>query len=509
MATGLNVADFVAVSVVIEPIASQYRNFGIGLVLGSTSGVIDTAERLRLYTSLSGIAQDFGTTAPEYLAAKDYFSQSPQPAVLYVGRWAQTATKGHIRGASLSPTQRLLTNFTMAAGVPLTNGSLSVSIDGTPRNITGINLSSATNLNGVAQIIQTALAAVVPNAVVKWDAVYNRFDIASGTTGPGSSVGYATTAPSGTDLGPLLHLTSADASAPVPGIAAESLASAVATLADASGAWYSLQVATATPPADADHIAVAALIEGLSTSQSRIYGATLTNANVIDSTTNADLASSFKTGNYSRTYSQFSRNDPYAAESLFGRFATVDYEGSNTTITGAYKQEPGVAAEVLAESQFGAIKAKNTNVFVAVNNGTNIIMPAVMANGDYIDERIGADWMQNRIQTDCYNLLYTTPTKVPQTDAGMNRIKAVITKACAVAVANGFIGAGTGQLWRGPPVGTLNTGDPLPAGFYIFAPSVSTQSQADRAARRSVPFQVCCTLSGAVHIISVSALLDR
>jgi len=501
MATGLNVADFVNVSVTIEPKAAQYRSFGVGLILGSTSGVIDTNERLRRYTSLDGVTQDFGTTAPEYLAAKDYFSQSPQPAVLYVGRWAQVATKGHIRGASLSPTQQLLTNFTS-----VTTGALSLTIDGTARNITGINLSGALNLNGVASLIQTALAAVVAGATVKYDSVYNRFDVASPTTGPTSSVGYATTAPSGTDLGPLLHLTSVDASAPVPGIAAESLVSAVATLANQSGAWYSLQVATSTPPTDSDHLAVAALIEGLSTSQSRIYGATLQNANVLDSTTSADLASLFKTGNFSRAFSQFSRNDPYAAESLFGRFATVDYEGSNTTITGAYKQEPGVAAEIITESQFGQIKAKNTNVFVSVQNGTQIIFPAVMANGDYIDERIGADWLQNRIQTDCYNLLYTTATKVPQTDAGMAQIKAVITRACAVAVANGFMAPGQ---WLGPNVGTLRTFDPLPAGFYIFAPSVSTQSQADRAARKSVPFQVCCKLAGAVHLISISVLLDR
>jgi hypothetical protein len=499
MATGLNVADFVNVSVLIEPIAAQYRNFGVGLILGSTSGVIDTVERLRLYTSLSGVTQDFGTTAPEYLAAKDYFSQSPQPAVLYIGRWAQVATKGHVRGASLSPTQRLLTNFTS-----ISTGALSLTIDGTARNITGIDLTTALNLNDVAQRIQTALAAVVAGATVKYDGVYNRFDVASPTTGPTSSVGYATTAPSGTDLGPLLHLTSVDASAPVPGIAAESLVSAVATLADKSGAWYSLQVATATPPTDSDHLAVAALIEGLSTSQSRIYGATIQNANAMDGTTSGDLASLLKP--YGRTYDQFSRNDPYAAESLFGRFATVDYEGSNTSITAAYKQEPGVTPEVLTESQFATLKSKNCNVFVAVQNGTQIIFPGVMANGDYIDERIGADWLQNRIQTDCYNLLYTTATKVPQTDAGMNTIKAVITAACQVAVANGFIAPG---VWLGPNVGSLRTFDTLTSGFYIFAPPVSTQSQSDRAARKSVPFQVCCKLAGAVHLISISVLLDR
>lgn len=498
---GLNVSDFVQVSVTIEPIAAAYRSFGVGLILGSTPAVIDTSERLRFYAALTGVAQDFGTTAPEYLAAQAYFIQSPQPSALYIGRWAQTATKGHVRGATLSPTQQLLQNFTA-----VTSGSLSLSIDGTARNITGINLSGALNLNGVASSIQTALAAVVANAGVRYDGVYKRFEISSGTTGAGSSVSYATAAPTGTDLGPLLHLTSVDASAPVAGVGAESMLSAVTTLATLSGAWYALIPAPVTPPADADLIAVASLIEGLSTSQSRIFAATLQNANVLDGTQSADLASQFETANFSRTFDQYSSSSPYAAASLFGRIATTDYEGSNTTITTAYKQEPGIVAETLNENQFSVLKSKNSNAFVRVQNGTSIIFPGVMANGDYIDERVGADWLQNRIQTDCYNLLYTTPTKIPQTDDGMNIIKGVITAACVVGVNNGFLAPG---VWLGPPIGTLNTGDTLPSGFYIFAPPVSTQSQADRAARKSVPFQICCKLGGAVHLISVSALLDR
>ena len=248
------------------------------------------------------------------------------------------------------------------------------------------------------------------------------------------------------------------------------------------------------------------MTEGLSTTQSRIFGVTLQNPNNLDSTSVLDLASQLQSLGLSRTYSQYSSTDANAAASLFGRIATVDYEGSNTTITTAYKREPGVVAESLTESQFATLKGENCNVFLNVNNGTSIIFPGVMANGDYIDERVGADWLQNRIQTDCYNLLYTTATKVPQTDSGMSLIKAVIANACTVAVQNGFIAPGQ---WLGPNVGTLRTFDILTSGFYIFAPSVNTQSQADRAARKSVPFQVCCKLAGAVHLINISVLLDR
>ncbi len=479
MAAGLNVADFVRVSVSLQPAAALYRGFGNGLVVGSTPAVIDVAERLRLYTSLDGVAQDFGTTAPETLAATLHFSQDPQPAQLYVGRWAQSATAGNLHGAVLTPSQQLLSNFTA-----ISNGSLRISVDGTQRDLTALNFSGALNLNGVAQILQTALAAVASGSTVKWDSVQKRFTVTSGTTGPTSSVSYgsAVSPASGTDVSTLFHFTSADASAPVIGQTAESLVSAVAALADRSGDWYSLQVATATPPADADHIAAATFIEGLSTTQSRIYGLTIQNTNALDSTTSADLGSQLQTLNLARTYYQFSGNNPYAAQSIFGRAATVDFSGSNTTITLAYKREPGVVAENITESQFATLQRKNYNVFTNVNNGTAIVFAGKMANGDYFDERHGADWLQNRIQTDVYNLLYLSPTKIPQTDAGMNQIKAVITAACQVAVNNGFVAGG--RVWTGPVSYT-------------------------HLARKSVPFQVCLTLAGAVHLITISALLNR
>lgn len=498
MATGLNVSDVVRVSVTIEALAAQTRNFGAGLIIGSSS-VIDTAERLRLYTGLDGIAQDFGTTSPEYLASALYFGQDPQPSVLYVGRWAQAATAGLIHGAVLSPSQQVLTNFTNVS-----NGALKLSIDGTARTITGVNLSTALNLNGVANLIQTALSATVPNTTVLWDSVQKRFTVTSGTTGAASSVSYATTPASGTDLGPLLHLTATDASAPVPGIAPESLLSAVAALANVSGDWYAAMVATATPPSDADHLSVAGYIEA--SDRSRLYGITVQNSNVLDPTTALDLPSVLETLGYKRTWTQYSGTNPHAADSFFGRAATVDFTGADTTITMMFKREPGVIAESITESQAATLKAKHCNVFVNYNNATAILQHGVMANGDYFDEIHGTDWLQNEIQTNVYNLLYTSTTKVPQTDAGMDQIKAEIKAACERGVNNGLIAPG---LWTGPKIGTLRTGDALPSGYYIFAPPVATQSAADRAARRSVSFQVAIKLAGAVHSVVIAVQANR
>ena len=150
MSQGLSMDDVVNVDIVMSPLAAATRSFGALLVMGS-SAVIDTGERLRAYLSLDAVAADFGTTAPEYLAADLYFSQAPQPSSLYVGVFAQTATKGRLLGGKLSAAQQALSNFTGT-----TTGTLTLPVDGVSDPITALDFSGASNLNGVASIITTA-----------------------------------------------------------------------------------------------------------------------------------------------------------------------------------------------------------------------------------------------------------------------------------------------------------------------------------------------------------------
>lgn len=498
MAKGLDVSGVVRVSVTLQPIAAQERNFGTGIIVGS-SNVIDVTERKRLYTSAEAIATDFGVNSPEAKAATLYFSQEPQPEIVYVGRWAQAATAGLLRGATLSPSQRALGNFTA-----VTNGSMKISVDGTERTLTGLNFSAALNLNGVAQIVQDALSAVSTGATVKWDSVLGRFTVESGTTGTSSSVSYATSHTTGTDVSSLLHLTAADASAPVVGVDPETLPACISLLADMDSRDYAYLLAVNTSPDDATYLATAAVVEGLG--QSHLFGITIQNANVLDPTTSADLGSQLKDSGFKRTYWQYSATNAFAHASFFGRAATVDFNGADTTITMMFKKEPGVIAETITESQAATLKAKNGNVFVNYNNDTAILQNGVMSNGYYFDEVHNLDWLQNTIQTAVYNLLYTRTTKVPQTDAGMEMIKAVIKSRCYQAVTNGMLAPG---VWTGPKIGPLNTGDVLENGFFVYAPPIATQSEADRAARKTVPFQVAVKLAGAVHAVIISITANR
>lgn len=498
MAQGLSVSRIVNVTLTLSPIAAGYRNFGATMLVVSED-FIDVGERIRSYTDVEGVLSDAGVGSPAATAAGLFFSQVPQPSLLYIGRWAQTATKGLLRGGVLTPLQQTLANFTA-----VTTGSMAISVDGTPRTLTGLNFSAQTNLNGVASTIQTALAAVATGATVRWDATNGRFIVTSGTTGTTSSVGYASAHTSGTDISSLLGLRSGVASVPVAGVAAETLAQAVAKLADVSSEWYAAVVATATPPDTASHLAVSALIEGMA--QRRIYGVTLTDTAVLDPTRSDDFASQAKSLGYQRTFSQYSSSSPYAVASFIGRAATVNFEANNTTLTLKFKGEPGVAAERLTETQAAMLTAKNCNVYVYYQNGTAIIQEGVMANSYFFDEVQGTDWLTNAVQVDVYNLLYQSTTKVPQTDAGMNVIVNTINSTLTRAVTNGLVAPGQ---WNAAGFGQLAQGDTLKGGFYVYCPPIATQPQALRERRVTPSIQVAAKLAGAVHRVDVAITVNR
>jgi len=484
----LPVSRLVRVIVNLAPVAAARRSFGVLMVAGD-SIVIDSAERFRSYDSYEGVVEDFGTEAPESKAAALYFGQTPKPRTIMIGRWLRTASSGFNRGAILSTAQQAMSNFTVISA-----GTLTISVDGTPQNLTGIDLSAQTNLNGVASVIDAALTG----ATVTWTG--SRFLITSSTTGASSTIGYATV---GT-LATAMRITQAGGAYLLSGAVAETPVQCAAVLSNMSSAWYGLMFQASTQPTDIESLAVSDFIEALDIR--RIYGVTISVTTVLDSTVTNDLASLQKAAGYLRSFCQYSEN-VYAVASMFGRAFSVNFNAQNSTITLMYKQEPSVVPATLTTTQANTLKDKRCNVFVEYDNDTAIIQYGVMSGPAYIDEIHGLDWLQNAIQNACYNLLYTSTTKIPQTDAGSNQLVNAINGVCAEAVNNGLAAPGT---WTSAvQFGQLLTGTYLKAGYYVYVQPMALQSQADREARLCPPIQVAIKLAGAIQELDVSIEVNR
>lgn len=88
----LDLKTIINVSVNLASRAAARKGFNVALILGPST-VISTAERVRIYTSLSAMVQDgFTTDLPEYKAAQLYFSQSPTPVKVAIGAKGEEET---------------------------------------------------------------------------------------------------------------------------------------------------------------------------------------------------------------------------------------------------------------------------------------------------------------------------------------------------------------------------------------------------------------------------------
>lgn len=491
MTQGLSVGRLVRVAVNLAPLAAARRGFGTLLIAGD-SNVINGVDRFCTYTDLESVAGDFGTSAPEYLAAALYFGQSPRPNQLMIGRWLRTATAGLVQGGILTTAEQAMAKWTA-----ITAGSFKIDIGGVTKTLSALDFSSKTNLNGVAGVINAALTG----GTIAWDG--SRFILTSSTTGTSSEVGYASATGSGTDISALLKLTAATALVPVPGFAAETPVECVTELANMSGMWYGLSFAANTMPTDDQIVDVAAFVEGASIS--RLFGVTETDTRVLDNAWTTDLASRLKALSYKRSYVQFSANK-YAVCSLFGRAFSVNFSANRSTITLMYKQEPGIVAENLTETQAQTLKAKRCNVFVQYQNDTAIVQYGVMSGQSYFDEMHGLDWFSDALQTAEYNLLYQSKTKIPQTDAGQNQLVNVAAGACQEAINNGLIAPGQ---WNADGFGQLSRGDFLEEGFYIYTQPMAAQDQSIREQRIAPPIQIALKLAGAIHEIDCIVDVNR
>lgn len=490
----LPVSRLIHVGVNLTPSGAQGQDLSTLLIMG-TSTVIDPVERMRTYSRIEDVAADFGTSAEEYLAAVLWFEQVPQPSSLLIGRWVSAASTGGLKGATLSAASQA-----MSAWTSITDGSFTFTKDaGSAQNITGLNFSAATNLNAVAAVIQAALTGVT----VVWNAVYARFEMTSTTTGATSAISFLTAAPSGTDISSQLGMRSTSSGAyRFQGQAAESAIDAVTAMSLQFGQqWYALVVPSAI---DDDHLEIAPFIEASNTKH--FYGITTQEAGVLSAVSTTDIAYVLKQLGYKKTMVQYSSSNAYAVVSALARILTTDYNGNSTVITLMYKQEPGIVAEGINTTQVGVLEAKNCNVFAAYDNNTAIFEPGVTCSGIFTDIVLGTDWLAVDLITNLYNLLYTSTTKIPQTDAGTHLLVTTCESVLSQAVINGLLAPG---VWNAGGFGQLAQGDYLSKGFYVYAPSVNDQDPADRAARISVPIQIAAKLAGAVHEVVVNVLVNQ
>ncbi len=491
----IEITNFVDVNISVSPTGVSGGNFGI-LGFLTTSGDafvvgkgITPTERTRAYTSLLSVGGDWQPSSEVYKAASAFYGQTPTPTDFTVIVNFTTDQSGSLVGGG---------SDTLTELQAITSGTLDFTVDGFEATLTTLDFSSATSLGtigdatSVAAIIQAALDLEATGAEAS-TVTHNgyQFLITSDSVGITSEVGYAT----GTTAEALgLNVGVAKSEA---GIVAETALDALSGAVSNGVQWVGTDIhkslrdklisdETATVNSTNE---IAAFCEA----NKRIFLNTTNDLTTLNSTT-GHTAAEMKAGTYRFTLSCFSKNpNLYPGSSVFGRAASVNFSGVGTTITLNLKQAPGITAEDLTPSEFAKLRENYVSAVVQIGSSANAFTDSRMASGSWLDTTHGIMWLENKCEVDMFNLLYTTNTKIPYTQTGINITAATLIRSLQAAVRNGL--AGPGYL----PDGTY-----LPEGYVVDAVPLEDVSASDKGNRLYAGLSFKIVGAGALHEIAIA-----
>lgn len=459
----LPLSDIVNVSVTVAPAAATTNTFNQGLFIGNSTVIpsYGANSRLRQYAastySTAMLTDGFTANDPEYIAAGIYFSQTPQPQYIWIGRQDLTAIS------------------TMTIDVAGTGWAV-----GDEFTIT----QSGANY-GIGKV--TAETGGVPSAI----------SIVQQGTGYSVATGLATVAVSpSTGTGLTVSI----------GAIGESLLQAAEACRNASTSWYGLAVYN---PADADNLALAEWADPLW--QTTRYYPWSASAGIPAATT-GNIALQIQAlnlrvlGIYATTQGGLYPNNIYAAVGLMGVESGYNTGLAGSFFTAAHKPIAGIAPEPITQTQYGNITAANWNVYGNFSP-YKMFEPSFMSNGSPSYLWLYLAMLVNNLQIDALNVMVANPA-VPQTNPGQHLLLQAANTACQNLANIGFIAPG---VWEGASIPvpsaqspTLATGDTLPLGYLNQSASYATQSAGDKAAGKAMPIYTAIITAGAVQSLLIA-----
>ncbi len=186
----------------------------------------------------------------------------------------------------------------------------------------------------------------------------------------------------------------------------------------------------------------------------------------------------------------------YAA-AYASRALSVNFSGSNTTITMHLKDLVGITADTnMTQTLLNKAQTVGADVYINIAGVAKVFTSGA---NSFFDQVYNREWLIGALEVDLFNALATVSTKIPQTEAGMAILKGVVRNDCEKAVRNGYIAAGA---WNsadriGNPEDMLRNIEEI--GYYIYSTPVNSQSQSERVARTAPLMQLAIKEAGAIH----------
>ncbi len=489
-----SITNIINVALIPEGQAAARDNMNVVCLMTSEQGVLSSAERFRAYRSAQAVEADWGTSSAVAQYAATFFSTQPNAVnfggSLIVGFYrgqeeTVAATSASLTGVQLSEPATLQTLNT------IDNGSFVVEVDGVEQTVTSLDFRTAVSFDDVAEIIDTELTGST------FEHVNGRFILTSSTTGATSTLGYFTPEGAGEFIGDILALSDGSGASLVQGADEETLTvedkveglSAVKAEVNFKGVAFIDRVLDAEVPDIAAWAGANSVL---------VYNVFTGSSYLEVSTDNPVWQVRLASQNEFRCLFSKAGNRKLAV-TYMARAHTVNFNAENSAITMNLKTL-SVPAEEYSQTEIDSAYRVGLDIYTSVKD-----VPVVLTSpaNDFVDNVYNLIAFVDAVQTDMFNLLSLTGTKIPQTRRGVQQLIDQGEKTTRGFVRAGVFAPGT---WSSPDsFGDIDTFNRAieEDGFYWLAGSLADQPQSDRQERKSPVLQAAVKNAGAIHKVDV------
>ncbi len=407
----MGLEQIVNVTISRETAAVSQAGFGTLLILDNHTKF---TERIRFYSSLQAVGEDFSSTDNAYIAAQAAFSQELKPKKIAIGRRTDDVKqKDRVTVVTVENT----TIYTVT--------------------INGFDSTYQSDDTATAEEISAGLTAAI-NANANINSLVTATD-------NGGSLDIES------DIAGLPFTTTVDTRLSVVTLVEnEDIKTSLDKIREESDDFYAI-VSTSHIAFDIKKAAE------WTEAQKKIYIACSNDADVLTTST-TDIASYLKSSSYFRTAYLWSNDEAKFPEAAWcGLMLPNNPDSALGHPTWAFKTLAGISADTLTDTQVDRLISKNANYY-RVYGGVSIVLDGKTSGGEYIDIIRGVDWLEARIQERIFSRLVNLP-KLPYTNSGIAVIESELRAQLLAAVRFGFLAADPAPAVTVPLVVDISAND--------------------------------------------------
>lgn len=402
----------------------------VGLIL--TKNPLCVFPGTMTFTSAEAVGNYFNKTSDEYAAAVKYFlgynNSFRKPRKIKFSRLvaSDTGIAGSLIGGKPAPLEVLKSSITA--------GSFKISVDGSQKSVTSLNLGSASTQSEVASALQSAITGVT----VKYDSNLDSYIITSATTGATSAVNNVVDE----DQTPaaLLGFTTEKGAVISTGSKELTAAELMGKITQTDQNWVSFT--TLEEPGEEEAIEFAKWANG--TNSEYLFVTYTSDKNNLNPSAGSGLTKELTDGNYEGVVLCYDSIDE--AILVMTIAASIDWNRNNGLVTFAFKSQSGLTPSVVDETTAENCKKLHVNFYgkwATRNDDFVYLYDGSMIGGQfgYIDAYIGNLWLRNTLQASIMNGLNNVG-RVPYSNPGYTQIRAWCIDPINRALNNGVIDPG-------------------------------------------------------------------